>query len=176
MNTDKEHFGIFIGRFQGFHVGHSYTIDHIIEDGLTPVVFIGSADKLDDRNPGSIQDRIHMVNIVYPNIQIYPLVDKECWDEWFDQLETCIKLVLTEDFSKVTIYTHNKPQDRLDFTFRGKEYKNEFYSKMFEIEGMNTKDLPESGIDLHATGIRADLEANEHNLHPDVYKYLKEIR
>jgi len=173
MEIEQEQWGAFVGRMAPIHIGHTYTIEHIIDDGLTPIVFVGSANKIDDKNPWKILDRMKMVNIVYPGMTVLSLEDKECWDEWFEQLIDSLQSNVCKDLSQITIYTHNKPDDRLDFTFRGIDYKNEHYSKMYEIAGLKTKDLPESDIDLHATDIRRDLDSNEHNLHPDVFSYLK---
>lgn len=163
--------GIFLGRFQPFHLAHQYTVEQIIADGKQPTIFVGSSQEQGTaKNPYHVQDRINMIKLVYPNIKVYAIEDKDNWDDWMSifmfNLET---LGLLDS----TIYTHNKPKDRMDFTYKGKQYTNEFYSKLYEIEGLTVKDLPLSGIDLHATDIRANLTNNKHNLHPKVYDYIK---
>lgn len=168
-------YGIFLGRFSPLHNGHNYTIDHIIADGLTPVIIIGSAqDEGSAKNPYTTRQRMDMIHLKYPDMRVLLLEDQLNWDNWHDSLVFTLQSKLnTTCLSSITIYTHNKEQDRLDFTFRGIDYTNEFYSKMYEVDGMQVKNLPQSGIDIHATDIRADLDGNKHNLHPKVYNYLQ---
>lgn len=173
----NKQFGIFIGRFQSFHKGHQSVIDQIIADGKTPIIFVGSSQEFGTtKNPYHVQDRMKMIQLVYPNIKVYAIQDKHCWDEWHKQLIDSIKLVVTSDLSDVTIYCHDKEEDRhKHFTFRGKDYYNEFYSKMYEIDGMNVKELVISDIPVRAKLIREDLESNKHFLDPKVYQYLKDL-
>ena len=174
---EKEQFGLFVGRFSPWHNMHQWNVDKIKQDELTPIVFVGSSQEFKtSKNPWHVQDRMNIIQLVNPGMKVYALQDKSCWDEWHDQLIKCIKLVVSDNLSNVTIYVHNKPEDRLDFTFRGIEYKNEFYSKMYEIDGMSVKNIPYSGVEVHATDIRNDLELNKQHLDKKVYDYLKELK
>jgi len=174
---DKEKFGIFIGRFQSFHLGHQSVIDQIITDGLTPIIFVGSSQEFNtEKNPYHVQDRMKMIQLVYPDIKVFAIQDKSCWDEWHTLLTNSIKLVVTTELSDITMYCHDKEEDRHDkFTFRGKDYFNEFYSKMYEIDGMSVKELVISDIPVRAKLIREDLEANKHFLDPRVYRFLSSM-
>ena len=100
--------------------------------------------------------------------------DYDCWDTWYNTLKTSIQTEITHDLSECTIYLHEKLEDLKDFTFRGIDYTNESYCKMYEIDGIHTTKLELSDIQIRAQAIRADLESNHKYLHPLVYAYIKE--
>ena len=175
---------MFIGRFSPLHFGHQQIIDQIKTDGLTPLVIIGSADKLDTRTPWSATEREEMIKLVYPDIIIRQLPDYNCWDKWHTQLLkifshstlTGARYLSTVELSNFTIYTHAKPEDKQDFEFRGVEYTNEYYSKVFEVDGMHVKKIITSDHPVRATMIRENLEKHKQHLHPKVYQWLKQHR
>ena len=170
-------YGIILGRMQPMHQGHQHIIDKVISDGLEPIVILGSSQEArTQKNPYHPLERIHMVKLVYPNIQVYAMDDSKCWDDWYMRLKANIQLMVTEDLSEVTIYLHNKLEDLQDFTFRGVDYFNESYSKMYHVDGMHTNHLPISDIKIRAKSIRENLEANKHFLDPHVYKFIKGIQ
>ena len=170
-------YGIIVGRMQPMHTGHQHIIDKVISDGLIPVVFLGSAQETrTEKNPYHPLERIHMVKLVYPCIQVFALDDADCWDEWYFKLTKAITTAVTDKLSEVTIYTHDKLEDLQDFTFRGIDYINESYSKMYHIDGMHTTHLDISDIPIRAKSIREDLEGNKMYLHPKVYEYIKIIK
>jgi len=169
-------YGILLMRCQPPHKGHQHLIDTVIADGLEPVVILGTAQEARTaKNPYHPLERIHMIKLLYPTIQCYALDDANCWDTWYDKLVSTIELVVTDNLDEVTIYLHDKQEDLQDFTFRGVNYTNESYSKVYEIDGMHTTQLPISDIKIRATSIREDLEANKHFLNPLIYNYIKGI-
>lgn len=172
-NYDTPKYGVFLGRFSPPHLMHCYTIDHIMEDDITPLIIIGSAqESRTEKNPYTVDERKDMLRLMYPDIEITQLDDSLCWDAWYDSLRMLLAKYGT--FSDdITIYTHNKPQDLTDFTFRGKLYENEWYSKVYEVMGLNVKNVPFSGKEVHASQIRNDIEANKNYLHHKVYNYLR---
>lgn len=69
-------YGILIGRFQPLHKAHQAIIDEIMHDGLTPVIFIGSSNTLDDKNPFSYAERASMMHEIYGGeVATLPLPD-----------------------------------------------------------------------------------------------------
>lgn len=169
-------YGVVMGRMQPMHKGHQHIIDKIIADGLEPVVILGTAQEAGtEKNPYHPLQRIHMVKLVYPDIKVYAMDDADCWDDWYMRLKSNIQLVVTKDLDEVTVYLHDKLEDLQDFTFRGVDYFNESYSKLYEIGGIHTTKLPISDIQIRAKSIRKDLEGNKEYLHEDVYKYMKEL-
>jgi len=134
-------------------------------------VFI--SDMHDDRNPWYPLERIHMIRLVYPNIKCIALDDSPDWDDWLYRLCKAIQLTITDDLSETTIYLHEKLEDLTNFTFRGIDYTNESYCKLYEIAGMHTTKLPLSGIQIRVQSIRNDIESNKQFLHPLVYDYIQ---
>jgi len=167
-------YGIILGRMQPIHIGHQSLIDKVISDDFTPIVILGTAQEFGTKkNPYHPLERIHMVKLVYPDIRVYAMDDTEDWDKWFTNLVDIIKLIATTNLSEVTIYTHNKPEDLMDFTFKGVDYTNEYYSKCYEILGINTENIKTSHVPIRASSIRANLEINKQFLDPKVYNYIK---
>ena len=170
-------YGIFVGRMQPIHLGHQHIIDTIIADGLEPIVILGSAQECrTEKNPYHPLERIHMVKLIYPGIKAYALDDADCWDEWYFKLTETIKLAVTDNLDEVTIYLHDKLEDLQNFTFRGVDYTEEYYSKLYEIDGMHVTKLPISEIQVRAKVIREDLEGNKQFLHPLIYDYIMKDR
>lgn len=170
-------YGLFLGRFQPLHNGHQHIIDKIKSDELTPIIIIGSTqEERTTKNPYNQFERLKMVQLLYPNIQVILLDDADCWDEWFTALYWSVKDHVTKDLSEVTIYLHEKLEDLQDFTFRGVDYTNESYCKLYEIAGIHTTKLPISDIQIRAKSIREDLEGNKQYLDPKVYNYIKELK
>jgi len=163
-------------RAQPLHHGHQHIIDKIISDGLEPIVILGSAQEYGTtKNPYHPLQRIEMVKLVYPNLRVFTLDDSDCWDTWFSSLKHAINLLVSKDLSEVTIYLHEKLEDLQDFTFRGIDYTNESYCKLYEIDGLYTTKLPISDIQIRAKLIREDLEGNKHYLHKADHTCIKEL-
>ena len=161
-------------RCQPIHTGHQHLINKILSDGLIPIVILGSAQEWrTEKNPYTALERIHMVKLVYPDIKAYAIDDSANWDDWYDSLIQAVTLTTTTNLDECTIYLHDKIEDLQNFTFRGIDYTNESYSKLFHIDGMHTTKLPLSDIQIRAKSIREDLEGNKHYLHPKVYEYIK---
>lgn len=59
----KKPLGLFLGRFQPPHIGHEMGVREIIHRGYEPGIILGSADKMDIKNPLSVELR------------------KQCWQE-----------------------------------------------------------------------------------------------
>jgi cytidyltransferase-like protein len=166
-------YGVILGRMQPMHLGHQHIIDKIIADGLEPIVILGSAQEFGtNKNPYHPLERIHMVQLVYPGIKVFAIDDCDCWDEWYYKLISTITLCVTDNLDEVTIYLHDKLEDLQNFTFRGVDYTNEYYSKLYKVDGMYTTKLQLSDIQVRAKLIREDLEGNKHFLHPKVYDFI----
>ena len=168
-------YGVIIGRFQPFHIGHQHLIDKIRSDGLEPVIIKGSAQEFStEKNPYHPLQVIEMLHLVNPGIKVLCLDDVNNWDAWYNNLKEALELAL-ENLSQVTIYLHDKLEDLQDFTFRGEDYFEESYSKMYTIDGMHTTKLSISDIQIRAKSIREDLESNKQFLHPKVYEYITKV-
>ena len=71
--------GIILGRMQPFHNGHVWLIEQALSECDEVYVFIGSANKLNERNPYPIEDRINFVHNYFKTtgslVKIIPLDD-----------------------------------------------------------------------------------------------------
>jgi len=157
------HYGVVIGRFQPFHLGHQSIIDTIIADGLEPLIIIGSTNvPLSHKNPFTATERANMITLATGITNIKFLPDYDSWDDWFDHLKSLLP-------TKCTIYLHDKPEDRCDFTYNNIHYISQSYSKLFELNNISTKQLPISSIPICATDIRSNPIKYNQYLHDDVY-------
>ena len=66
-------YGVFLGKFSKcFHIGHQSIVDKIREDGLEPIILIGSAQYSNTPAcPLHVDQRREMISLVNPGIQIY---------------------------------------------------------------------------------------------------------
>ena len=176
-------YGMVIGRFKPFHYGHNHIINEILLDGLVPIVFIGDDRGKDpSRNPLTFNQTKELIKLVYPNVEIifYQLFDQDNWTDWFDNLGHMAVGSSGRTVEQLTLYYNNKEQDRHDhFECQGREYINEFYTKIFEDNDIKTHQVAfvernDIIIDADATNIRDDIEAYKHLLDARVYDKLKE--
>jgi len=164
-------------RGQPFHIGHQHIADKAIKDGLQPLFMLGSANESGtEKNPYTVHQRAAMIRLVYPDALIGAINDYDSYGDWLDALVMYIKHLTNTHVKSTTIYLHEKLEDLHDFTFRGVDYMNESYCKMYEVTGMHTTSLPISDIQIRAKAIREDLEGNKQYLHPEVYKYIKGLQ
>ena len=149
-------------------------------DGKTPLIILGNDYGTNPkRNPLSIEQRAELIKLVFPNVGIvFDWVgDNPNWSSWWEEMEQTILNDRAKE--QVTLYYHNKPEDRYDnFQCQGKEYKDEFYTKIFEDNGIRTQrvefvERTDIIIEADATNIRDNLEAFKHLLDARVYWKLK---
>lgn len=178
-------YGVFIGRFQPFHLGHQAVVNEILLDGLIPVLVLGSSgnNRDMDKNPLRFSKRTTLIDIIYPNTFIKYIYsqDNKDWSVWYNQLITNLKTELnsenlTED---VVFYYNNKEVDKTSFSVNGKEYLNTWYTDLFKDAGFKTQhikfaDRLDIKVEANARDIRHDLEGNKHLLDARVYRQLKE--
>lgn len=173
-------FGVILGRFQPFHLGHGAIVNEIILDNKKPILLVGSINKTDERNPLTFEERKSLINTVYSDkdIHITGVNDNQDNSLWMNNI--CYALNHYAEFKGITFYVHNKEVDRYDFKYKGVKYRNEFYTKMLEVEGFKIKQLEfisrtDIKIDVNARDIRKDIESNKHLLDGRIYNKLKEL-
>jgi nicotinamide mononucleotide adenylyltransferase len=178
-------YGIFIGRFQPFHLGHQAVVNEILLDGLTPILVFGSSqiDRNMEKNPLSFNERIHLIDLIYPNTlmkYIYNEDDAD-WSAWYATLITDLVMYLEDVDLKdnCIIYYNEKEVDKTSFTCLGKNYTDTWYTDIFKDAGFETQkikfaDRTDITIDSNARDIRHDLEGNKHLLDARIYRQLKQ--
>tara|TARA_B100002003_G_C13774824_1_gene384117 strand:+ start:36 stop:545 length:510 start_codon:yes stop_codon:yes gene_type:complete len=108
--------GLFIGRFQPFHLGHLQDIKNALEEVNHITIGIGSSNEDHTKeNPFTTQERAEMINIVLPNNKIrkyivFTIPDLGNDKKWVEHIET---LVPKFDI----VYTGNKWTEKC---FKGK--------------------------------------------------------
>ena len=171
-------------RAQPFHLGHQAIINEILLDGLTPIIILGSSnyDRDLDKNPLTFEQRRYLIKTIYPFSvpHIIKSDDYEDWDIWYYKIYESLRSILGPGLlKKAVIYYNEKEVDRCSFIFKGKEYKDAFYTELFKDEGFVTKKIKfptytDIKIDAHARDIRANLENKKYLLDARVYETLKE--
>lgn len=80
--------GLFIGRFQPFHLGHLSVVDRMARECDTVIIGVGSPEiAREEKNPFSGGERIEMIKKVldgrgYEHYEIYPVPDINCYPKW----------------------------------------------------------------------------------------------
>lgn len=103
--------GLFIGRFQPFHIGHLSDIKNALKEVDELVIGVGSSnEKHTKENPFTVEERIEMIDLVLPanNIgkyTVFPIPDFGNDKKWLEHVET---LVPKFDI----VYTGNKWTER----------------------------------------------------------------
>jgi nicotinic acid mononucleotide adenylyltransferase len=172
----EKKFGILIGRFQPFHLGHGAIVEEIVADGLIPIIIIGSADKQGTaKNPLSSIDRAEIIR----HFGLHPLFsfDNDNWNEWWNDIWDELDLQGV-NLDECIFYINEKPQDKTcNYIIRSKNYVDAHYTDFLKDIGVDTKYVTYPkllGIAISATDIRADLEGCKHFLHGSTYRYIKE--
>jgi len=191
-NFSKKKFGLINGRFQPFHKGHQEIINEILLEDLIPIIVLGSSNKKRDlnKNPLTYAQRKELIRLVYPNIPIVFVrgVDYENWDIWYEELIHLVGKTLSNEFDRDTnkrlqddliIFHNDKEVDKTSFMFNNKKYENTWYTKIFEDDGFETKEVnfvsrDDIKIDSNARDIRENLEGLKHLLDSRIYFRLKQ--
>ena len=110
--------GLILGRFQPFHYGHLELIKGIIENGVEPLICIGSAQySHTDENPFTVIERKKMIDTIMKSINckynIFEIPDINNYDLYVSHLE---KFVPSFDY----VYSGNSLVQRL---FRNAGYE-----------------------------------------------------
>ncbi len=166
-------YGLILGRFQPFHLGHQQIISEIIADGLTPIVLIGGKNRDDDKHPFTFEQVSDMIHLVFQEniLKVVGVDDNPNWDEWMLHLLSSIP---SKD--DVVVYYNNKNIDAGEFVFMGKTLMGH-WNKCFELLGFETRRVTHPQklklTRLNATHLRKDLEKYRHYLDGRVYQYIK---
>lgn len=164
-------YAVIIMRAQPFHIGHQYLIDQAKVDGLIPMILLGSSNVFDKRNPYSTRSRIEMIRLANPDILVSPLPDFSNYDDWIKAVKFAVTQMLELPLDKTTFYVNHKEEDKNIFILNGKEY-TDYYSKALKLQGWKVKAVKPL-LDISASEIRKDIEANKQCLHKEVYSYIK---
>ena len=122
--------GLFIGRFQPFHLGHLQDIKNALKEVDELVIGIGSSNENHTKeNPFTVEERIEMIDLALPangisNYTVFPIPDFGNDKKWAEHIETSIP-----KFD--VVYTGNDWTERC---FKGTKYK---VKKVNMLEGIS---------------------------------------
>ncbi len=156
-------YGILIGRLQPIHLAHQSIINEIMQDGRTPIIFLGSSNApRDERNPLSYVERSTLVHDIYGRCVVtLPLPDNESDDKWVNHITRSI-YSMGIDPSDCEVFYYKKSDDLHDirpllwmFNFREVTYPH--------IYG-----------EISASNIRSNLDTYKKYIDGRVHNLLKE--
>ncbi len=99
--------GLFVGRFQPFHLGHLQDVKNALKEVDELIIGVGSSNEKHTKvNPFTVKERIEMIDLVLPNNEIssyavFPIPDFHDDKKWVEHIET-----LVPKFD--VVYTGNK--------------------------------------------------------------------
>ena len=87
--------GLILGRFQPFHLGHLNVVQEVMNEGLLPIIGIGSSEEGNTlNNPFTSQERIAMIKLILDELgteyEICEIPDINDNDKYVSHLETFI--------------------------------------------------------------------------------------
>jgi len=87
--------GLFIGRFQPFHLGHLHVVKTALREVDELVIGVALNQEITKENPFSVKERIEMIDLTLPandigNYTVFPIPDHPNDDKWLEQIETLV--------------------------------------------------------------------------------------
>jgi len=79
---------MFIGKYQPFHRGHKTLIDSVLKEGKNVVLAIRDTS-LSEKDPYTVEQRIGMIQDIYPDAVVYPMQGRIMIVAIPDVLEVC---------------------------------------------------------------------------------------
>ncbi len=155
-------YGILIGRFQPLHLAHQSIINQIMHDGLVPLIFIGSSNKSNEKNPFSYAQRASIIHEIYGGqVVTLPIPDFALDAEWAFRLEDTLKWVGIE-----------KKDCRIYYFLKTNDYN--LFPLIAEFNYVRPT-YPEIYGEINASDIRRDPQKYKQYLDGRVLKYLTNL-
>ena len=161
--------GVFIGKFQPFHLGHGSIIEKMLEDNLKMILIIicGPA------NPLNFNERKIMIKYLYnnDNIKFIFMEDFNNPTIWYNELIKRINIYSKNN--EIIFYGHQKDVDKKYYQFKEKEYYGHYYD-IFEIEKYEVKYL-KNYRNINARDIKINKILAKESLNDEIFNYLIQI-
>jgi nicotinic acid mononucleotide adenylyltransferase len=159
ISAQRAKFGVYVGRFSPFHIGHQRVLETMIEDcGIENcLVLIGSCNQaLSEKTPFDFVTRLSWMKTLYPLIKVSGIPDYGNDKTWLIHLDSLLDLWLA---NHPNCQRQEKNASTLCCFYSGSEEDIEF----FLIAGYQTKICSRhdgSGPVISATEIRQRLKQN----------------
>lgn len=152
-------YGILIGRFQPIHLAHQSIINEILHDGLIPLVFLGSCNKKDDKNPFNYIERVKMIHEIYgEQVVTLPLPDHPSDTTWGGYLLSLLKTIGVNKEDCCLYFFRKNDEFNISYLFQDIECKEPTYHNVYGL--------------ISATDIRSNPEKNKRYIDGRILKYL----
>ncbi|NDK08034.1 adenylyltransferase/cytidyltransferase family protein [Candidatus Gracilibacteria bacterium] len=156
--------GIIIGRFSPLHLGHISLINYSLENNDKTIVIIGSAEKIDEKNPYTLDERLEILKSEFDtSLTIDYLNDSKEDLIWINNLNNII--------SKYSLISDN-------INFLGGDLKNDYainvikeHIEKFNYQKISFFEKNRLKIPISATIIRNLLKENNNE---EAKKWLSE--
>lgn len=153
-------YGILIGRFQPLHKAHQAIIDEIMHDGRIPLIFIGSSNVENKKNPFSYIERVSMIHDIYGgDVVTLPLPDNESDIEWGKFLSTTFTNIGIKASDCIVYYFYKEGDFNITTYLPYLEIKRPKYPEIYGL--------------ISASEIRANPHENKQYLHGKVLQLLE---
>jgi bifunctional NMN adenylyltransferase/nudix hydrolase len=155
--------GVVVGRFQPLHKGHCAVIDHALRHSDRVMVIVGSSNVVDERNPFTTEERISMLKLLYPYIDIASKKDVQGDDfKWASQLAlTVMAFTKIPKVEHVKLFYHRKLQDEKS----GSHYMDLLVDAFTRMQWPTTIETLPMTHKIHATDIRYEYLHDQDNYH-----------
>lgn len=152
-------FGVFIGRFQPYHIGHQALVDSALKNSKNLIIVLGSADSPRTiNNPFSAAEREKMIRYCHPgaNLHFISLPDFHNKELWLTALQHKInekvEEIVKENFSPEEVSLLGRPRLSL-YGFKkdkSSEYLNdiEFSGEFTYLNELSGKRYPQNATDI----------------------------
>lgn len=153
-------YGVFIGRFQPLHVGHTHIIDEALKQVETLVIVVGSAyNARTVKNPFTYEERLHVLTQTYRHevsqgrIVIVGISDEAGDDDaWAALVTNAVNTVIADKLTKHGSNLEGIKDQKIALAGYGKDASS-FYLKMFP-DWSNIQIEAQKGT-LNSTDIRS---------------------
>jgi len=127
-------YGILIGRFQPIHLAHQSIINEIMHDGLKPLIFIGSSNVLNYKNPFTYIERANMIHEIYgKEVITLPLPDNENDTTWESFVYTML-CAMNVEVKKCRLYFFKKVDEfNVNDFFKKIDHKQPSYHDIYDL-------------------------------------------
>ena len=169
--TKQHKCGLYLGRFQPLHLGHTSIINQMLDECEKIIIAVGSAQKSGtERNPLSFDFRKYLIEETYydvlDNIVIIPINDRERYSDdssWGDYL-----------FNQIYEQTTLRP----DAIYEGEESVNTnwYDNRSIQIVKVPRTDIPISATEIRNAILHDELDFALDRLPYAIFEYFGQIR
>lgn len=176
------HYGVYIGRFQPFHIGHEYIVREALEKVETLILIVGSAYQARTPiNPFTYAERQEMIRSVFSHevasgrLIIVPMIDQEHDADWVEEVKTTVNAAILDHGNKGGVHLHGLRDFKTVLAGFGKDASS-FYLDMFPDWGsiqIETQHGTINASDIREDYIRRLPHLPHDAVHPRILAFLK---